>query len=87
VNLQQLPSTLREMLEELSMDIVLDHVSTGKESLPETMQPLQRAAPDAVQQGARMLSAHETLASLSPENREVFQGVVESLRADLDQDE
>jgi hypothetical protein len=35
------------------------------------------------QQGARILSAHETLAALSPENEEQFRTVVESLRVDL----
>jgi serine phosphatase RsbU (regulator of sigma subunit)/ABC-type transporter Mla MlaB component len=83
VNLQRLPDKVRDMFEELSMDIVLDHAGTEKEPLPDDMQPLRRADSDAARQGARMLRAHETLASLSPENREVFQGVVESLRADL----
>jgi serine phosphatase RsbU (regulator of sigma subunit) len=87
VNLQRLPDNIREMFDELSMDVVLNHAGSEYDPLPQDMQPLQRADADAAQQGARMLSAHETLASLSPENREVFQGVVESLRADLDQAE
>jgi serine phosphatase RsbU (regulator of sigma subunit)/ABC-type transporter Mla MlaB component len=87
VNLQRLPDKVRDMFEELSMGIVLDHAGTGIEPLPEDMLPLRRVDSDEAQQGARMLSAHETLASLSPENREVFQGVVESLRADLDKGE
>jgi hypothetical protein len=66
------------------MDKVLSHVSAGAEPLPKNMEPMQRTDIDAARQGARMLSAHETLASLSPENRELFQEVVESLRADLD---
>jgi hypothetical protein len=49
------------------------------------MEPLQNIELDAAEQGARMLSAHETLASLSEENRELFHDVVKSLRSDLDQ--
>ena len=84
ISLQRLPTSIRENFEELSMDGVLSHVSPGVNPLPEDMEPLQQTDLDAAQQGTRMLSAHETLASLSPENREVFKGVVESLRADLD---
>lgn len=87
ISLQRLPASVQENFEELSMDGVLGQVSPGADPLPERMEPLQQADVDAAQQGARMLSAHETLASLSPENREVFQGVVESLRADLDGNE
>jgi hypothetical protein len=87
VQLQRLPASIRTQFEELSMAIVLNHAGPETEPLPNDMEPLQRADVDAAGQGARMLSAHETLSSLSPDNREVFQGVVESLRADLDQNE
>jgi len=83
ISLQRLPRRIRELFDELSMDSVLSHVSADADPLPEHMEPLQRAEIDGTQQGARMLSAHETLASLSPQNREVFQGVIDSLRADL----
>jgi CheY-like chemotaxis protein len=87
VSLQRLPANIRQQFEELSMQGVLSHTSEEFDPLPEQMLPLQQADVDAARQGARMLSAHETLASLSPENREVFQGVVDSLRADLDAEE
>ena len=87
VCLQRVPTSVQKLFEELSMDGVLSHLSTVNDLLPKDMQPLQRADVDLDKQGARMLSAHETLASLSPENRELFQGVVESLRTDLDRDE
>ena len=51
------------------------------------MEPLQQIDEDVAEQGARMLSAHETLSSLSEENRELFLNVVESLRSDLDQEQ
>ncbi len=87
VFLQRLPDSIRENFSELSMNAVLSHTTPSADPLPEDMAPLRRVDADAATQGARMLSAHETLASLSPKNREVFQGVVESLRADLDRNE
>lgn len=85
VILQRIPAGIRALFEELSMESVLSHASPSHEPLPEVMEPLRQAEIDPAQQGARMLSAHETLASLSPENREKFRGVVDSLRADLGQ--
>ena len=52
--------------------------------LPENMALIETASLTPQQQGARILSAHETLAALSDENREQFRAVVDSLRADLD---
>ncbi|MBR9910125.1 MAG: SpoIIE family protein phosphatase [Gammaproteobacteria bacterium] len=83
VQLQRMSDSIRALFEELCMDAVLSHASPSHEPLPEAMEPLQLVEIDAAGQGARMLSAHETLASLSSENREKFQGVVDSLRADL----
>ena len=68
------------------MKDVLSQSSPEGDPLPENMEPLQETDVDARRQGARMLSAHEALSSLSQENREMFNGVVESLRADLDPD-
>ena len=84
VKLQRVPSKIRALFEELSMDGVLNHTSLANDPLPEKMHPLQSAEIDSAEYGERMLSAHETLASLSPENREVFQHVLESLRSDID---
>ena len=83
VHLQFLPARIREMFEELSMEGVLLHSDAGGVPLPQDLQPLRNVEIDPARQGARMLSAHETLASLSRENQEQFQGVVDSLRADL----
>lgn len=87
VTVQRMPASIRDLFEELSMDAVLSRASAGTAPLPDTMKPLQQVQLDPARQGARMLSAHETLASLSPENREKFRGVVDSLRADLDPEE
>ncbi|TNF90808.1 MAG: hypothetical protein EP301_00540 [Gammaproteobacteria bacterium] len=85
VKLQRVSGKIRALFEELSMDGVLNHTSLTSDPLPEKMEPLQSATTDTTEHGKRMLSAHETLASLSPENREVFQQVLDSLRADLEQ--
>ena len=47
------------------------------------MTPLDGAELSPQQQGARILSAHEVLSALSEDNREQFQAVVDSMRADL----
>jgi len=85
VKLQRMPDSIRALFEELSMDAVLAHVDPESDPLPEVMEPLKEADVDPGKQGMRILSAHETLASLSPENQEKFQGVVNSLRNDLNQ--
>ncbi|MGL6162391.1 SpoIIE family protein phosphatase [Microbulbifer sp.] len=84
VYLQRMPANIRELFEELSMGAVLSHESPSIDPLPDLMEPLPRREVGVAQQCARILSAHETLASLSPENREKFQGVVDSLREDPD---
>ena len=83
VQVQRLPGKIRALFEELSMEVVLSHASLVSASLPEEMEPLQRADADVDEQGARVLSAHEALSSLSEENRELFLDVVESLQSDL----
>jgi hypothetical protein len=85
VQLQRVPEKIRALFSELSMDGVLSHMSLVNDPLPQDMEPLQHAEVDVAQQGARMLSAHEALSSLSEENRELFLDVVESLRSDLEQ--
>lgn len=85
VRLQRVPTSIRALFEELSMDAVLNHATLVSEPLPEKMETLTRSSTDVAVQGERMLKAHEVLASLSDENREQFQDVVESLRSDLDQ--
>lgn len=84
VQLQRVPAKIQALFDELSMDAVLSHMSLVNDPLPEDMKPLQRVEVDTTTHGARMLSAHETLSSLSEENRELFLDVVESLRSDLD---
>lgn len=84
VRLQRVPASIRALFEELCMTSVLNHASLITEALPERMEPVSGAAVDATQQGWRMLKAHEILSSLSDENQAQFQGVVESLRTDLE---
>ncbi len=83
VDLQGVSAELRQLFEELSMAAVMAHISETASPLPATMSAICATALSPQQQGARILSAHETLASLSPENEEQFRSVVASLRVDL----
>ncbi len=83
VDLQGVSNTVRDMFEELSMRAVLDRIQPELRPLPASLAAIETASLTPRQQGARILSAHETLASLSDENREQFRAVVDSLRADL----
>ncbi len=83
VKVQRLPSKIRALFEELSMEGVLNHCTMANDPLPAEMTVINQMNEEAADQGERMLSAHETLASLSPQNREVFRHVIESLRSDL----
>ncbi len=81
VDLQGVSAEVRKLFEELSMACVLDHISSDTTPLPTDMAAIDTMNLSQEQQGARILSAHETLASLSAENREEFKAVVDSLRA------
>jgi serine phosphatase RsbU (regulator of sigma subunit)/anti-anti-sigma regulatory factor len=87
VDLQGVSADVRKLFEELSMTSVLEHISSEDTPLPRDMAAIDAMNLSPQQQGARILSAHETLASLSVENREQFRAVVDSLRADLHEDE
>ena len=83
VNLQAVSPDVRKLFDELSMTSVLEHINPNTQSLPHGMTAINAASLSPEQQGARILGAHETLASLSAENQEQFRAVVNSLRADL----
>ena len=87
VDLQAVSTDVRKLFDELSMTAVLEHISTSAAPLPGEMTVIDTIALSPEQQGARILSAHETLASLSEGNREQFRAVVDSLRVDLDKGE
>ncbi|MEL7046972.1 MAG: STAS domain-containing protein [Pseudomonadota bacterium] len=83
VELQGVGETLRSLFDELSMTAVLEVIAATARSLPDAMTEIQSSPLTPQQQGARILSAHETLLDLGGENEEQFRAVVESLRADL----
>ncbi|MEH6580838.1 MAG: SpoIIE family protein phosphatase [Halioglobus sp.] len=78
---------LRKLFEELSMSRVLEHICADITPLPTNMTVMDAANLSPEQQGSRILSAHENLAALSTDNQEQFRAVVDSLRADLHQEE
>jgi sigma-B regulation protein RsbU (phosphoserine phosphatase) len=83
VRLQGVGEVVRNLFDELSMSAVLNHISSDIHSLPEPMTLIEATNLSPHQQGARILRAHETLASLSDDNQDQFRAVVDSLRADL----
>jgi serine phosphatase RsbU (regulator of sigma subunit)/ABC-type transporter Mla MlaB component len=83
VALQGVTESVRKLFEELSMTAVLDHIRDDREVLPEDMSLVATTSLSPRQQGERILSAHEILASLSEENEAQFRAVVDSLRSDL----
>jgi phosphoserine phosphatase RsbU/P len=87
VTLQAVSDQVRELFNELSMIAVLDHICAQALPLPSGMTAIEGSNLGAEQQGARILSAHETLSALSEGNRDQFRAVVDSLRADLDKED
>lgn len=83
VVLQGVCAGVSKLFDELSMSAVLAHIEPEMIALPADMAALQTAELSPQQQGARILSAHQTLADLSDDNRAQFKAVVDSLRADL----
>jgi anti-anti-sigma regulatory factor len=82
VHVQRISENVRRLFEELSMDLVLQHVHEPAEPLPH-MEPLLKTAPDKGTLHRRILRAHDVLVSLSDENRKKFQGVVEMLQKEM----
>lgn len=83
LELQGVSPEVRELFDELSMRVVLEHIRQESTQLPADMAVVDTASLSPQEQGARILSAHESLAQLSESNRSQFQGVVDSLRSDL----
>ena len=83
VSLQCVSDEVHQLFDELSMRAVLEHIEAEALPLPAGMTVIETASLSPQEQGARILSAHETLAALSDDNREQFRAVVDSLRADL----
>lgn len=83
VELQGVGENLRSLFDELSMAVVLEVIVDGERPLPDHMAKIEAIPLTPQQQGARILSAHETLLDLGGENEEQFRAVVDSLRADL----
>jgi len=86
VQLQRVSDEVRKLFDELSMSSVMAHISPKAIPLPQNLSPVDGVNLTPDQQGARILSSHEALASLSEENWEQFRAVVDSLRSDLHKD-
>lgn len=82
IHVQKINENVRRLFEELSMNLVLQHVREPAEPLP-NMKPLMKTVLDEGTLHRRILRAHDVLVSLSDENRKKFQGVVEMLRKEM----
>jgi hypothetical protein len=82
LNLEAVPTRIREMFEELSMERVLAHMAPNGSYAPSEMHPLATGPSDDGRM--RVLRAHEALAALSVQNREKFLAVVETIRKEIE---
>ena len=76
-------AALLESFRELSMDVVLNHVSEQVLPVPVHRESLELPDADPKGQKMRLLKAHEVLAALSRENQAEFGRVVTAMREDL----
>ena len=83
VDLQGASASLLEAFRELSMDMVLSHVSEVALPVPEQRESIEMADVDPKGQKKRLLRAHEVLAALSSDNEAEFGGVVAAMREDM----
>ncbi len=81
---QNVSPSLRSNFEELSMTVVLEHISQDPVELPVQRSQLDLSATHLDRQQRRLLKAHEMLAELSDENLEQFGCLVETLRSELE---
>src|SRR5690606_263518 len=86
LRLGEAPSPVRHGLEELGMERVLEAASTQRRQGGGDLRPLAGTGRTGPGSQRRILQAHETLASLSPENRERFQTVLDALRGEVGTD-
>ncbi len=82
VHVQRISESVCRLFQELSMDLVLQHVREPTEPLPH-MEALAKTAAEEGTLHRRILRAHDVLVSLSEENRKKFQGVVDMLRKEM----
>jgi len=85
LRLVDVPRAIRHEFEELGMERVLGAIRTGSAGASVEMKPLDGRVGGSASH-ARVLRAHEALASLSARNREKFLTVVETLRQQLRDD-
>lgn len=81
---QNVKPSLEANFEELSMTVVLEHISAEPIELPAQRTQIDLSATHADRQQNRLLKAHEMLAELSDENQEQFGSLVETLRSELE---
>jgi anti-anti-sigma regulatory factor len=80
LSLQNVPQALLDAFRELSMTVVLEHISPEPVEVPQLSHKVQVPEHSRNAHQKRLLKAHQVLSELSEENREEFAAVVEALR-------
>lgn len=83
VTLQGVREYVRGLFEELKMDTVISRIAEERTAPPARLQPLQPSEKGKKPDYRMILWAHEILASLSEQNREKFDFVIQTLRREL----
>lgn len=78
--LQHVPETVLEAFRELSMNVVLEHITDAPVDVPERTREVPVTEHSRAAHRNRLLRAHEVLSELSQENREEFAAVIEALK-------
>lgn len=78
--LQRVPETVLEAFRELSMNVVLEHITDAPVDAPEQTREVPVTEHSRAAHQHRLLRAHEVLSELSQENREEFAAVIRALK-------
>lgn len=85
--IQRISPEITLLFEELGMDRVLASITDEARPLPEEMAPLPSSTANDRRNQARILLAHETLASLNERNRQELTALIETMRKEVDRAE
>ncbi|MDA1076390.1 MAG: STAS domain-containing protein, partial [Proteobacteria bacterium] len=85
IQIQNVSPALRASFEELSMTVVMKHIASVPEQVPEGLTPLDLSMSQLERQQQRLLKAHEALSALSQENQAQFESLLETLRSEMDE--
>lgn len=80
LTLQRVPDGVLEAFRELSMNVVLEHITDAPVDVPERTREVPVTEHSRAAHRHRLLRAHEVLSELSEENRAEFAAVIDALK-------